>query len=145
LPNARIICLRRHPLDVVVSNYRQIFNAEAAHYWYSYDLEWIARYYVQFDRLIAHWREALPPDRFTEVHYEDMVGDLEGETRRLLSFCKLAWDPRCMDFEKNDAPVATASSVQVRSPLYSSSIGRWKRYGEKLDAARAILSDAGLL
>jgi tetratricopeptide (TPR) repeat protein len=145
LPNARIICLRRHPLDVVVSNYRQIFNAEAAHYWYSYDLAWTARYYVLFDQLIAHWRARLPPDRFTEVHYEAMVGDLETEARRLLDFCGLDWDARCLAFHENETPVATASSVQVRSPLYASSIGRWKRYGEKLDVAKGILSSAGLI
>ena len=144
-PNAHIICVRREPMDVVVSNYRQIFNADAAHYWYAYDLEATARYYALFDALCGFWREALPGDRYTEVAYEDIVADLEGETRRLLAFCGLDFDPRCLNFHENAAPVATASSVQVRAPLYSSSIGRWRRYGERLAPAQRILEAAGLL
>ncbi len=145
LPNARIICLRRDPMDVCLSNFRQLFATGFSYYNYAYDLEDVARYYVGFDRLVAHWRTVLPAERFTEIGYEDMVADQEGETRRLLAFCGLDWDPRCLDFHENAAPVATASSVQVRQPLYSTSVGRWRRYGAGLAPMRDILEAAGLV
>lgn len=144
LPNARIICLRRDPMDVCLSNYRQLFGADAAPYFYTLSLEHIARYYRLFDTLAAHWRTALPQDRYTEVSYEGLVADLETQTRRLLAFCDLDWDPRCLSFHENEAPVATASSVQVRSPIYSSSVGRWRRYGQATAPLEAALRAAGV-
>lgn len=143
LPNARIICLRRHPLDACLSNYRQLFATNFSYYNYALSLEDVARYYADFDRMVSHWRGALPPERFTEVAYEDLVSDLEGQTRRLLAFCGLSWDPACLAFHQNAAPVATASSVQVRQPLYATSVGRWRKYGSGLDPARRILEAAG--
>lgn len=95
-----------------------------------------------FDQLIGHWREHLPPDRFTEVHYEQLVTDQEAQSRRLVAFCGLDWDPACLDFHRDAAPVATASSVQVRNPIYSTSIGRWKRYGNRVDGLARILGVA---
>ncbi|MFZ3007898.1 MAG: sulfotransferase [Phenylobacterium sp.] len=145
LPNARIVCLRRDPMDVCLSNFRQLFATTFSYYNYAFDLEDVARYYVGFDRLVAHWREVLPADRFTEIAYEDMVADQEAQTRRLLDFCDLTWDERCLSFHENTAPVATASSVQVRQPLYASSVGRWRRYGEGLAPMRRILALAGLV
>jgi tetratricopeptide (TPR) repeat protein len=145
LPNARIVCLRRDPMDVCLSNFRQLFATGFSYYNYAYDLEDVARYYVGFDRLVAHWRETLPADRFTEIAYEDVVADQEVQTRRLLAFCGLDWDERCMAFHENTAPVATASSVQVRQPLYSSSVGRWRRYGGELAPMWKILAQAGLV
>lgn len=144
LPQARIVCLRRHPMDACLSTFRQIFGTEVRHYWYTYDLADAGTYYGIFDRLVAHWDALLPPDRFMEVQYEDIVADLEGQTRRLLAFCDLPWDPRCLDFHENDAPVATASSVQVRAPIYASSVGRWRRYGAALDPLREALEEAGV-
>lgn len=145
LPGARIICLRRDPMDVCLSNFRQLFATGFAYYNYAYDLEHVGRYYAGFDALAAHWRDVLPPDRFTEVAYEQVVADQEGETRRLLAFCGLDWDPRCLDFHENAAPVATASSVQVRQPLYATSVGRWRRYGGGLKPLRDVLEAAGLI
>jgi tetratricopeptide (TPR) repeat protein len=142
LPEARIICLRRDPMDSIVSNYRQLFATEFPYYDYAYDLEDTAHYYVRFDRLMAHWRARLPPERFTEVRYETLVADQEGETRRVLAFCGLDWDARCLAFHENAAPVATASSVQVRQPLYASSVGRWKKFGDALEPAVRILRAA---
>lgn len=144
LPNARIVCLRRGAMDSVLSNYRQLFATGFSYYNYAYDLAETARYYVLFDRLVAHWRAALPPDRFTEIAYEDLIADQEGETRRLLTFCGLDWDERCLAFHENPNPVATASSVQVRSPLHAGSIGRWRRYGEAVEPALAVLRAAGI-
>jgi tetratricopeptide (TPR) repeat protein len=143
LPNARIICLRRDPMDACLSNYRQIFSPDAAHYWYSFRLDWTAAYYAAFDAMIAHWREVLPSDRFTEVRYESMVADLEPEARRLVEFCGLPWDARCLDFHENSQPVATASSVQSRAPLYNTSVGRWRRYGEGIKPLEQALAARG--
>lgn len=145
LHNARIVCLRRDPMDVCLSNFRQLFATTFSYYNYAFDLEDVARYYAGFDRLAAHWREVLPADRFTEIAYEDIVADQEAATRRLLAFCDLTWDARCLSFHENTAPVATASSVQVRQPLYGSSVGRWRRYGEGLAPMRRVLAQAGLV
>ena len=139
LPNARIIALRRGAMDSCLSNFRQMFSSQFSYYNYTLDLDDTAWFYRQFDGLIDHWRTVLPPDRFTEVRYEDIVFDQENQTRRLLDFCGLDWEEACMRFHENAAPVSTASSVQVRQPLYSGSIGRWKKYGNKLDDLKAAL------
>lgn len=144
LPNARIICLRRHPMDACLANYRQLFATGFRYYDYALDLADAGRYYLQFDRLAAHWRDALPSARFTEVWYEDVVADLEGQSRRLLAFLGLDWDPRCLDFHRNEAPVATASAVQVRQPLYATSVGRWRSYGQGLAPLRRVLEAGGI-
>lgn len=145
LPQARIICLRRHPVDSALSNYRQLFATDFPYYDYAFDLADAGRYYALFDRLVARWRETLPADRFTEVAYEDLVTDLEGQTRRLLDFVGLPFDPACLAFHENRAAVSTASSVQVRSPLYSTSIGRWRRYGEGLRPLLDALAEEGIV
>lgn len=144
LPDARIVCLRRHPMDSCLANYRQLFATGIPQYDYALDLEDLGRYYLGFDRLVAHWRAVLPPDRFREVAYEDLVHDQEARTRGLLAFCGLDWDPACLAFHENAAPVATASSVQVRQPMYASSIGRWRAYGDGLTPLRRILEAGGL-
>lgn len=145
LPSARIICLRRHPADSVLSNYRQLFATGFSYYDYALDLEQTAEYYAGFDGLMAAFRSTLPPDRFTETHYEGVVADLEGEARRLIAFCGLEWDPACLNFHQNKSPVATASSVQVRQPLYSSSVGRWRRYENDMEPALNMLRAKGFL
>lgn len=145
LPNATVICLRRHPLDAVLSNYRQLFATSYSYYNYALGLESAAHYYVGFDRMIAQFRETLPSNRFIEVHYEDIIAHQEHETRRLLDAANLSFDPACLSFHENKAPVATASSVQVRKPLYSTSIGRWKKVEAEMAPAIAVLTEAGLL
>lgn len=145
LPNARIICLRRHPADTVLSNYRQMFATSFSYYNYAYSLEATAKYYVAFDRMISEFSRSLPRDRFCEVHYERVVSDIEGETRRLLDFCSLPFEAACLDFHENTAPVATASSAQVRQPLYTGSLARWKRYEPGLKDALDILEAAGCI
>lgn len=144
LPNARIVCLRRRPMDSVLSNFRQMFATPQPYYNWVYDLRNTARNYVLFDRLCAHWRRVLPPARYMELSYEELVDEQEPQTRRLLDFCGLSWDPRCLAFHENAAAVATPSSVQVRSPVYRSAIGRWKKYGALLDPAREVLEQAGI-
>jgi len=133
LPNARIVALRRDPMDSCLSNYRQLFSTAYSYYNYSFDLSDTAAYYKAFADLMAHWRDVLPANRFMELHYERLVHAQEEETQRLLAFCGLSWDETCLRFHENTAPVSTASSVQVRKPLYSGSIGRWKKYGDRLN------------
>jgi hypothetical protein len=145
LPEARIVCLRREAMDTVLNNYRQMFATASHFHDYTTRLEDAARYFVAFDRLVAHWRRVLPPDRFTEVRYEDLVADQETEIRRLVAFCGLEWDERCLSFHENTAGVSTASSAQVRRPIHADSVGRWRRWGEKLKPAADILAEAGLL
>jgi len=141
LPNARIVALRRGAMDSCLSNYRQLFATQFSYYNYTLNLTDTAQYYRAFDDLMAFWRNRLPANRFMEVLYEDIVLDQKNQTRRLLNFCDLEWDEACMRFHENKAPVSTASSVQVRQPLYSGSIGRWKKYGDKLDDLKAALGD----
>ncbi|WP_353255879.1 sulfotransferase [Hyphomonas sp.] len=145
LPGARVICLRRHPADTVLSNYRQMFATSFSYYNYAYTLEDTAHYYVAFDRMVRHFEAHLPPDRFTVVHYERIVADLETEARRLLDFCAMPFEVQCLSFHENAAPVATASSAQVREPLYTTALGRWKRYEAGLKPALDILEAAGCL
>ena len=97
LPAAKIVCLRRHPMDTVLSNFRNLFAVSSRYYDYSYDLLDIAAYYVRFDRLMAQWRAALP-GRVLELRYEDLVADQEGQTRRLLAHCDLDWSDDCLSF-----------------------------------------------
>jgi hypothetical protein len=143
LPNAKIVCLRREPLDSCLSLYRQLFAVTFSYYNFAYDLADIGRYYALFDRLMGHWEQVLP-GHVLQVQYEGLVRDQEHETRRLLEFCGLPWEPACLDFQANAAPVATASSVQVRAPLYKTSIGRWRRYAAHLGPVIEQLRAAGI-
>jgi tetratricopeptide (TPR) repeat protein len=141
LPGARLVLLRRHPLDACYAMYRTLFQAG---YPFSYDLEDLGRYYVAWHRLVEHWRSAMP-GILLEVEYERLVADQEHETRRLLEHCGLEWDPRCLEFHRNPAPAATASATQVRRPVYRSSVGRWERHASALEPLARILREAGIL
>ena len=143
LPNASIICVRRHPLDTCLSNFRQLFAPESPYFDYSYDLLDIGHYYLLFDRLMAHWKSVFP-GRIHEVRYEALVTGQEANSRALVAHCGLEWDDACLAFEKNTAPVSTASAVQVRAPMYTSALGRWRRYQAQLEPLRAMLEDAGI-
>lgn len=139
LPQARIICVRRNALDACLANYRQMFASTFPYYYYAYDLLDIGRYYLQFDALMRHWQATLG-EHYCEVWYETLVEDTEGTARRLLEFCGLPWDPACLEFHRSTAAVATASSVQVRQPVYRSSIGRWRHYQAELAPLRELLA-----
>ncbi|MEP4052980.1 MAG: sulfotransferase [Litorimonas sp.] len=138
-PKVKIIALRRGAMDSCLSNFRQLFSTQFSYYNYTFDLDDTAFFYRLFDDLMAHWRETLPADRFMEIHYEDIVHDQVNQTRKLLDFCDLDFEEACLRFHENTAAVSTASSVQVRQPLYSGSIGRWKKYGNKLDDLNTAL------
>jgi hypothetical protein len=143
LPNARIICLRRDPMDTCLSNFRQLFALASPYHDYSYDLLNTGRYYILFDRLMAHWKQAFP-GRVLEVDYETLVDAQEASSRRLLEFCDLTWDDACLHFESNLAPAATASAAQVRAPIYRSALNRWRQYEAHLADLRDLLDKAGI-
>jgi len=145
LPHARVICLRRHALDTLVGNFKQIFPIDDPYYDYVYDLRACAMKIVNFDRTVRGWAAALPANRFMELSYESLVDNQEAETRRLLAFCGLAWDDRCLNFHENSAGVGTPSARQVRSAIFRTAVGRWEKYGTLLDPAKAVLSGAGLV
>ena len=143
LPDAKLICVRRDPVDTCLSNFRQLLSRNSAYYDYSFDLLDIGRYYLRFNRLVAFWQRALP-DRILEVSYEDLVEQQETVTRQLLDFCGLDWHERCLRFEENSAPVATASAVQVRAPMYRSSVQRWRHYEPQLEGLLQLFDAAGI-
>lgn len=127
-PYARVVHCQRDPGDVCLSIYFQYFQEQHAYAW---DLDDIAHYYSQYQRLMAHWQQVLPGE-ILSVQYEQVVGDLETASRGLLDFCGLEWDPRCLEFHHTRREVKTASYSQVRQPLYQSSLQRWRRYAHHL-------------
>lgn len=142
-PEARIVCLRRDPMDTVWSNYRHLFATTSPYYAYSYHPADIARYWQRFDRLIAFWQARLP-GRVLELSYESLVADQEGQTRRLLAHCGLDWNDACLDFHRNAAAVSTPSAAQVRRPITGDAIGRWRVHADGLAEALAVLEGAGV-
>jgi len=128
LPDARIIHCRRDAVDTCLSCYTKLFRDVK----FASDLRELGLYYRGYERLMDHWRNLLPPERFIEVRYEDVVAGLESQARRLVAFCGLPWHAACLDFHKNSRPVRTASLTQVRQPIYGSSVGRWRAYARYL-------------
>jgi tetratricopeptide (TPR) repeat protein len=125
LPNARIIHTMRNPIDTCVSCFSRLFTAGQQ---FSYDLAELGRYYRGYRDLMTHWRNVLAPETILDTVYEDVVDDLEGQARLLIGRCGLPWDQRCVTFYRNGEPVRTASAVQVRKPLFRSSLQRWRNY-----------------
>ena len=136
MPGARIIHLRRHPIDTCLSIYFQHFEAANT---YTNDLGDLAHYYGEYRRLMAHWRAVLPRDVILEVPYEGLVADLPTWARRMLEFIGVPWDARCLDFDLTTRPVVTASKWQVRQKLFGSSVGRWRHYERFLSALTPLL------
>lgn len=131
-PNARIIHCRRDERDVALSCYFQNFVGSGQSF--SYDLEDLAHYQNNYQRLMSHWRRVLPLPMI-EIDYEAVVADHEAETHRLLEFLGLGWDPACRDFHSSRRPVITASHTQVRQPIYTRSVGRWRNYAHEMGFA----------
>ncbi|MFZ3236401.1 MAG: sulfotransferase, partial [Stellaceae bacterium] len=123
LPNARLVHLRRDPVDTCLSCFSLLFGGNQP---YAYDLAELGRFYRAYEKLMEHWRSVLPPGVMLEVQYEELVADFEPQARAILAHCGLEWDDSCFDFYKTKRPVHTASAVQVRQPLYRSSVGRWR-------------------
>ena len=138
LPNAKIIDARREPMACCFSNLKQLFARGQE---FTYSIEDIARYYRTYLELMEHWDQVLP-GRVLRVHHEDVVDDLEGGVRRLLEFCELRFDPACIEFHRTERSVRTASSEQVRQPIFRESLDQWRHYEPWLTPLRDALGDA---
>jgi tetratricopeptide (TPR) repeat protein len=138
LPGAKIIHMRRHPLDVCLSIYFQHF---ATLHPYANDFEYLAHYYRQYLRVMKHWRDVLPSGTLLEVPYEGLIEDQEGWTRRIVDFVGLPWDPSCLDFYNTDRVVITSSKWQVRQKIHGGSVGRWRHYEQHLGPLLGLLQD----
>ncbi|KGI77484.1 hypothetical protein LF63_0109045 [Oleiagrimonas soli] len=143
LPHARILCLRRNPLDTCLSNFRHLFELESGYYDYSLDLLDTGRYYIQFDRLMAHWHKVLP-GRIHEVSYDTLVDNPETVIREALAFCDLPWDDACLHFESNHAPVKTPKAWQVRTPIFKTARGQWKHYESHVHELHELFEREGI-
>lgn len=128
LPNAKIIHCKRNPIDTCLSNFRILFGEKME---FTYDLSDLGRYYVAYSKLMDHWENALP-GKMLNVQYEDVVGDINTQARRIVAHCGLEWDEACLSFYKSKRNVHTASTTQVRQPIYNSAVGRWEKYGDAL-------------
>jgi hypothetical protein len=135
-PRARIIHLRRHPIDTCLSIYFQNFLNAAA---FCNDLEYLAHYYREYVRITDHWRAVLPATAFLEVSYEDLVADQERWTGRMLEFIELPWEPQCLEFHRAERVVITASKWQVRQSINAASVGRWRNYERYVGPLEALL------
>ena len=140
LPEARILVVRRSPLDSCFAMYRTLF---AAGYPFSYDLAELARYYAAYERLMGHWRAVLG-SRLFEIVYEDVVREPRRAGRAIAEFCGLAWSDAAIDIQNNRSVSLTASAAQVRRPIYGSSSGRWRHYRGHLETLIATLRDQGV-
>lgn len=139
-PKARIIRMKRNPMDSCFAMYKQVFTWA---YKFSYTLDGLGQFYVAYTRLLDHWQKTLA-DRLIEVEYEDLVADQEKQTRILLDRLGLEYEEACLDFDKNEAPSATASSIQVREKIHTRSVNRWKNYEKQLQPLREYLENAGI-
>jgi tetratricopeptide (TPR) repeat protein len=139
-PKARMIYVRRDPIDTCLSCYFQNFSLALN---FTNDLADLADYYRQHHRLTAHWRRALPVGTILDVPYEELVAEQEAWTRRILDFIGLPWDPRCLDFHRAERSVSTASYWQVRQKMYQSSVERWRNYEKFIGPLRGLADLSG--
>ena len=140
LPGARVIHLRRRPMDSAYAIYKTLFRMG---YPYSYDLTDLGRYYVAYHRLMAHWRAAAP-GYVADLDYEDLVTAPEATARALMARLDLDWEPACLDFHRHASPVATASAAQVREPVHAGSVGLWRRHAAELAPFAEALKAEGI-
>ncbi len=135
LPNAKVVNARRHPLDSCMGCYKQLFYKGQS---FTYDLVELGEYYLEYERLMAHWHAVLP-GKVLDIYYEEMVADQESQTRRLIEHCGLPWEQQVLRFYENDRAVVTASSEQVRQPIYSKSVNSWRRFEDHLEPLIDVL------
>ncbi len=139
LPNAKVIDARRHPLDSCLGSYKQLFFKGQS---FTYDQFELGHYYLEYRRIMDHWREVLP-GKVLDLHYEQMVTDQENQTRRLLEHCGLPWEDQCLRFYETDRAINTASSEQVRQPIYTKAVNFWRNYeahlGELIETLEPLL------
>ena len=130
LPNARIIHTMRNLVDTCMSCFSKLFSGAQN---FTYDLGELGRYCRKYTELMEHWRQVLPPGVMLDVQYEEVVDDFEAQAHRIVAHCGLEWDDACLAFYENKRPVKTASALQVRRPIYNSSVGRWLPYKDQLE------------
>jgi tetratricopeptide (TPR) repeat protein len=140
LPNARVVHIQRNPMDSCYGMYRTLFRAG---YPFSYSFDDLGRYYIAYRQLMDHWRD-VAEDSLLDVSYESLIDDQERVSRQIVDYCGLDWQPACLDFHKNRSAVSTASSAQVRRPVYRDALQRWRRYEKQLQPVADILRDAGI-
>lgn len=138
LPNAKIIHVKRNAVDTCLSGFTKLFNKSQFH---SYDLFEIGNYYRNYAILMDHWRKVLPENSFYEVQYEDLVSDNENQARKLIEFCGLEWNDACLESHKTERSIKTASVTQVRQPIYTSSVERWRKYEKHLQPLLDVLGE----
>ncbi len=137
-PRAAIVHCRRHPVDTCLSIFGTDFEAAID---FAGERGSLVFFYRQYLRLMAHWREVLPAERFIEVDYEELVADPEKLTRRMIATCGLEWNDACLAPHRNRRRIATASVWQARQPIYRTSVERWRRYEPWLGELRELLAD----
>ncbi len=140
LPKAKIIHVKRHPLDTCYAIYKQLFTDG---YPFSYSLDDLAEYYIAHHKMMTHWETVLP-GVIHHVAYEDVVNNIDQEAKDLIKYCDLDWQPQCVDFHTNQAASTTASASQVREPLYRKSLARWRNYEQQLAPLKLKLEQAGI-
>jgi hypothetical protein len=138
LPNAKIIDARREPMACCFGNLKQLYARGQE---FAYSVEDIARYYRTYLELMEHWDGVLP-GRVLRVYHEDVVDDLEGSVRRILEYCELPFEPACLEFHRTERSIRTASSEQVRQPIFREGLDQWRRYEPWLGPLREALGDA---
>jgi hypothetical protein len=139
LPNARIIDARREPLACCFSNFKQLFASGQE---FTYSLADIGRYYRSYVELMQHW-DAVLPGKILRVQHEDVVADLAGSVRRILKFCGLPFEAACVEFFKTERSVRTASSEQVRQPIFTEGLDQWRAFEPWLGPLKQALGDLG--
>ena len=135
-PDAKIIHCRRQPEDSCLSIYKKIFVGKQK---FAYDLDELGKYYNGYLDLMDHWHNIMPGE-ILDLQYEEMVADTEGQTRRLLEYCNVDWHDDCLNFHTTQRVVRTASSDQVRQPIYKSSVAAWKQFEQQLAPLSAVLN-----
>ncbi|WP_420811460.1 tetratricopeptide repeat-containing sulfotransferase family protein [Microbulbifer mangrovi] len=144
LPKAKIVTLERHPLDVCLSNYRQLFSFNFRYYHYHYSLTDTARYICAYRDLMEHWG-AIYGNKIYTVNYEKLIENPEQEARAMMQFLDLPWEQGCLNFHRSENAVSTASSVQIRQPIYRDAVERWRKYEKELTPAIEIFDIAGMI
>jgi hypothetical protein len=135
-PNCKIIHSNRDPMDICWSMFKNFFLSKKLSFCYS--LENLGKYYLLYEELMTFWKSEFG-DKIYDISYEDLIENQDTEVRKLLKYCELDWDENCMTFYKNKKSVATASLAQVRSPIYNSSVQKWKNYSSELNELLQII------
>lgn len=140
-PNAKIIHVKRNPIDTCLSCYTKLFSQG---HFYSYDLSELGHYYLCYEHIMNHWRSTLPSNAWLDIHYEDIIHNFKTEAKRLIAYVGLTWNPKCLAFYQSKRQVRTASFAQVRQPVYTSSVNRWRQFKNELAPLIQILNQAGM-